>query len=1369
MDGGSRAQRGEMRGREERVERGERKEIVRGGQGKGRRGEEEEEWVWGRGKGSGEGQVLPWEGGSENLQRSSSSPARGIGNGNGSGRESGSGSVGEEERVVVVGAPKGVRVTVGAGGFSAADWLAQANQKQTPSFAGSLGSPLSPPFSPLHTHPAAAAHPLLNSNSNSAPTTSPTHPGMSPALRALITGRAGGAGGAGGGMGLVGADAFAGQRGFTSAAGGGEGERQGGEGGEGGLWGGGETGGERRGGRGGESGGEEGEGGSGGGGRGQGSRGRGMGNGARRVGNWGNSVRGRAMGGSAEGGTVLSRQGGPLGGTAAWGSGIGSEKGWVRSIGGRAGSVAAGAGGGAEGVGGMGEDMWDRLESEMSAKIEEGARGEEGKGKEEEESKVQRVTGIQVKRSSSAMPAMPSMPAVVSMSTSATFQPMTRPANPSPPATSPFNTISTSSSSNTATSNSSGTTSSSSARWTRGPISPPLEALLSSSLPPLSPSQPSPTRPLASSAPPPLLLQQPATTSDPPFSLPDNLDGPAGSVFLIDKPKTWTSFDVCGRLRHLLGIKKVGHAGTLDPMATGLLVVCVGRATKLADSYQAMAKEYTGVMKLGEATPSLDADTEVCERSEWEGVTGERLREAAEGFLGECLQVPPAFSALKVGGVRAYAMARKGQEVELKARPVTIEEFDVWQAGEGEGRVGEDGSSDSGSGNSSSSSSSSSSDGQSSSETDNPFSSSQYVHFRVVCSKGTYVRTLLADLAQTVGTVGHLVALRRERIGELNVRRAVTVDEVVQAWIEKHPGEEVRGGRGARGEGGGQGGRGGGRRGGRGGGRRGKGGREEAMEAAVRALGAQLAEMRREMEGLRASEQRVRMEVAQAREERQAGENEWRQQLAGVSAAVAERERDAGEMARAVSMLQGKVQGFLRSRASKGEVAAVRKRLGKVRKGVMGAVRREVAAAIRAEVAAAAKAPGAAAVRAEMAAARGERRGSQQQAQREEQRKEQKEKCGSECEHKGLVAQLLQEKTALLCEKAAAEAEVKELREALGAAVRRNDEMGAVLAGREWELAQVKEELGVVKGELTTVQGELSAVVAVKQAEAAEARRELDVNKKIRESTGEERKVWQAIKLAAQNNDRTLILSRFPCLSDAMLGHVSTMTHLQCIHLDESSGFSAEGIRQLYRLPCLAQLSFWGAAVTDEALQGIEALMDLDYLYLSETAVGDAGLQHLTGLVTLEQLVLTECWRVTSAGMVHLGKLTSLRFLNLSETSVKEDGLWHLSCLTELCSLDPPKGICMNQEQLRKRLGFWRQMGKSMLQAMCECENKGCVAQLVPERTESVRVKESKDAEAEVKVLKEALGAALWRNDEMGAVLAERERELAQVKEGGAE
>ncbi|CAI5509813.1 unnamed protein product [Closterium sp. Naga37s-1] len=317
------------------------------------------------------------------------------------------------------------------------------------------------------------------------------------------------------------------------------------------------------------------------------------------------------------------------------------------------------------------------------------------------------------------------------------------------------------------------------------------------------------------------------------------------------------------------------------------------------------------------------------------------------------------------------------------------------------------------------------------------------------------------------------------------------------------------------------------------------------MEAAVRTLGAQLAEMRggladtrreqaemrgeqaemrgelaemrelrAQMEEMRAMEQRVRMEVAQAREERQAGAYELRQQLTGVSAAVAERGRESGEMARAISALQGKVQGGMRSRASKGEVAAVRKRLGGVRKGVMGAVRREVAAAVRAEVAAAAKAPGAEAVRAEMAAARGERGGAQLQAQREE--------CGSEFEHKGRVAQLSQEKIALLCEKAAAEAEVKELREALGAAVRRNDQMGAVLAGRERELAQVKEELTTVKEELTAVKEELTAVVALRQAEATEARRELDVNKKIRESRGEERKAWQAIKLAAQFNDRTL-------------------------------------------------------------------------------------------------------------------------------------------------------------------------------------------------------------------------------------------------------
>ncbi|CAI5497270.1 unnamed protein product [Closterium sp. Naga37s-1] len=929
-----------------------------------------------------------------------------------------------------------------------------ANQKQTPPGAG-------PPFSPLHTPPAAAAHPLLNSNSSSnsssAPssspttTTSPTHPGMSPALRALITGRAVG-GGAAGGMGLAGTDAFAGQRGLSSVAG----------------------------------------------------------------------------GAGAAGGTVLSRQGGPLGGTVAWGSGFEREVGGVRSMGGRAGSevggragagsVAVGAGGGAAGVGGGAEDMWDRLESEMSASIEEGA-WEEKEGEKE------------------------------------------------------HNRLS--------------------------PVHSPRQPRRASRL-----------------------------------SLPD---------------RQAQDLDVLRRLRAPApppGDQKGGHAGTLDPMATGLLVVCVGRATKLADSYQAMTKEYTGVMKLGEGTPSLDADTEVCERSEWEGVTGERLREAAEGFLGECWQVPPAFSALKVGGVRAYAMARKGQEVELKARPVTIEEFDVWRAGEGEGE-----------------------------------------------GRGTYVRTLLADLAQAVGTVGHLVALRRERIGDLNVRRAVSVDEVVQAWIEKHPGEEVRGGRG---EGGGRGGSGGGgRRGGRGGGRRGKGGREggfegkevecavqrpgareaigstressrcrgdstrHRMEVAVRALGAQLAEMRRElaetrreqaetrkeMEELRAMEQRVRMEVAQAREERQAGANEWRHQLAGVSAAVAERERETGEMARAVSALQCKVQGvqgFMRSRAGKGEVAAVRKRLGGLRKGVMGAVRREVAAAVRAEV----------------AAAMGERRGAKQEVQgavqREEQLEEQREerreecesesKCGSECEHKGLVAQLVQENATLMCEKTVAEAELRELRAQLEAlrASQQREGMGMDMG---LQPVQGQEEAGRVEThDCKELAGE-STAVAAREGEVGEVGRAIS-----------------ALQATVQGG-----------MQSGYVGDVASKVRLAGAWKDVLE------------------------AVKKEVTEVVLAVV---------TGDEDDGARVLT-------------------------PMQKLRVRMLRPHSERE---------------------------------FRRAMGQRMLRAMCDCENKGCVAHLVQESSEPEYLKKANDASAEVKELKEALGAALRRNDEMGAMVEERAKELAQVK-----
>eukprot|EP00271_Cylindrocystis_brebissonii_P004903 TRINITY_DN16826_c0_g1_i5.p1 TRINITY_DN16826_c0_g1~~TRINITY_DN16826_c0_g1_i5.p1 ORF type:complete len:755 (+),score=58.55 TRINITY_DN16826_c0_g1_i5:228-2267(+) len=142
--------------------------------------------------------------------------------------------------------------------------------------------------------------------------------------------------------------------------------------------------------------------------------------------------------------------------------------------------------------------------------------------------------------------------------------------------------------------------------------------------------------------------------------LPDKWDGPAGTVALVDKPVGWTSFTVCGRLRKALGIQKVGHAGTLDPLATGLLVVCLGKATKLADSYQAMQKVYSGIFRLGEATPSYDSDTPVDERLPWEYISEEDLHAAAERHMGDLMQIPPMYSAIKVRGKQAVGAHQRG-------------------------------------------------------------------------------------------------------------------------------------------------------------------------------------------------------------------------------------------------------------------------------------------------------------------------------------------------------------------------------------------------------------------------------------------------------------------------------------------------------------------------------------------------------------------------------------------------------------------------------------------------------------------------------------------------------------------------------------
>ncbi|CAL1358188.1 unnamed protein product [Linum trigynum] len=208
--------------------------------------------------------------------------------------------------------------------------------------------------------------------------------------------------------------------------------------------------------------------------------------------------------------------------------------------------------------------------------------------------------------------------------------------------------------------------------------------------------------------------------------LPPTWDGPYGTVVLVNKPKGWTSFTVCGKLRRLVKVKKVGHAGTLDPMATGLLIVCVGKATKVVDSYQGMVKGYSGVFRLGEATSTWDADSPVIQREPWEHIKDNDIKKTAASFVGEIWQVPPMFSAIKVGGEKMYDKARRGESVELAPRRISIFQFDIERSLEDR----------------------------------------QNLIFRVTCSKGTYIRSLCADLGKALGSCAHLTALRRDSIGE---------------------------------------------------------------------------------------------------------------------------------------------------------------------------------------------------------------------------------------------------------------------------------------------------------------------------------------------------------------------------------------------------------------------------------------------------------------------------------------------------------------------------------------------------------------------------------------------------------------------------
>ncbi len=210
-----------------------------------------------------------------------------------------------------------------------------------------------------------------------------------------------------------------------------------------------------------------------------------------------------------------------------------------------------------------------------------------------------------------------------------------------------------------------------------------------------------------------------------------------GEIICIDKPYEWTSFDVVKKVRGSLRIKKVGHAGTLDPLATGLLILCTGKKTKTINDLMGQKKTYTGCIELGATTPSLDKETEVSETKAFDHITEEAIVEATQKFTGNIAQLPPIFSAIKVGGERLYKKARRGDEVEIKAREIHIHSFEIEKI-----------------------------------ELPN-------VYFKVSCSKGTYIRSLARDFGLALDTVSYLTSLRRTHIGDFSVENAKSPTEFV--------------------------------------------------------------------------------------------------------------------------------------------------------------------------------------------------------------------------------------------------------------------------------------------------------------------------------------------------------------------------------------------------------------------------------------------------------------------------------------------------------------------------------------------------------------------------------------------------------------
>lgn len=207
-------------------------------------------------------------------------------------------------------------------------------------------------------------------------------------------------------------------------------------------------------------------------------------------------------------------------------------------------------------------------------------------------------------------------------------------------------------------------------------------------------------------------------------------------VLLVNKPYEWTSFDVVNKLRYRLKIKKVGHAGTLDPLATGLLIICTGKMTKRIEEFMGLEKEYTGTFVLGQSTPSHDLETAVDAQRDISALTEEMIRTATRSFTGTIQQLPPLHSAIKVGGKRAYQFARKGKEVELQPRAVDVSVFEITSIQLPE------------------------------------------VNFRIVCSKGTYIRSIARDYGNLLGVGAYLSKLCRTRIGTFRLEDALEVENV---------------------------------------------------------------------------------------------------------------------------------------------------------------------------------------------------------------------------------------------------------------------------------------------------------------------------------------------------------------------------------------------------------------------------------------------------------------------------------------------------------------------------------------------------------------------------------------------------------------